>query len=224
MPVVIVKDLKKIYGSGATETIALSNAHVTVEKGQLVALLGPSGSGKTTLLTGIGLVNEPTGGYIEIAGTTVYDNGWAAIDLAAFRRKNIGFIFQHHNLLPFLSAYDNVNLMLHINGIKGKGASDKINETLDYLELGHRMHHFPYMLSGGENQRVAIARAVISDPEIILADEPTAALDTERGLKVMSMLKKIAREKNTGVIVVTHDKRMIDGFDFIYSLKDGAIV
>ncbi len=223
MPVVTVKNLSKIYGSGDTEITALKNADISVEKGQLVALLGPSGSGKTTLLTGIGLINEPTGGYIEIAGRPVYENGWADMDLAAFRRKNIGFIFQHHNLLPFLSAYDNVNLMLYINGISGKEAREKIGAMFEYLELGNRTNNFPYMLSGGENQRVAIARAVISNPEIILADEPTAALDTERGIKVMSMLKKIAREKNTGVIVVTHDKRMIEGFDVIYSLKDGVI-
>lgn len=223
MSVVTVKNLSKVYGSGETEIIALKCADISVEKGQLVALLGPSGSGKTTLLTGIGLINEPTSGYIEVAGRPVYENGWANMDLSEFRRKNIGFIFQHHNLLPFLSAYDNVNLMLNINGISGKEARKKIVDIFEYLGLGHRMNNFPYMLSGGENQRVAIARAVISNPEIILADEPTAALDTERGIKVMSMLKKIAREKNTGVIVVTHDKRMIEGFDVIYNLKDGVI-
>jgi len=224
MPAVIVKNLQKIYGSGETEITALNNANVTVDHGQLVALLGPSGSGKTTLLTAIGLINEPTKGFIEVAGAKVYEDKWAEIDLASFRRKNIGFIFQHHNLLPFLSAYDNVNLMLYINQIKGGEARKRIDEIFEYLEISNRINHFPYMLSGGENQRVAIARAIISNPEVILADEPTAALDTERGLKVMTMLKKIAREKNTAVIVVTHDKRMIDGFDAIYNLKDGNII
>lgn len=170
------------------------------------------------------MINEPSKGFIEIAGQKIYENKWLIKDLAKFRRNNIGFIFQHHNLLPFLTAYENVNLMLSINGIKGKEAKEKINEVFEYLDITNTLNKLPYMLSGGQSQRIAIARAVISNPRIILADEPTAALDTERGLKVMELLKKLAQEKNTGIIVVTHDKRMLEGFDKIYNLKDGKII
>lgn len=222
--IVHVEGVRKIFGQGDLAVEALRQVSFSVEPGELMALLGPSGSGKSTLLLCISLIQEPTSGLITMNGQKIYDNGWTGIDVRRFRRENIGFIFQAHNLIPFLNARDNIAIALEINGIKPKAARKRALELLDYLELSHRATALPATLSGGEQQRVAIGRALANSPSIILADEPTAALDTSRGTRVMELLKRIAREQRTAVITVTHDIRMIEGFDTIYHLADGALV
>jgi putative ABC transport system ATP-binding protein len=223
MSVVQVEGLKKVFGSGELAVTALQDVSFSVERGELMALLGPSGSGKSTLLLSISLILEPSAGRITINGQTIYDNAWTGIDVRRFRRENIGFIFQSHNLIPFLTARDNIAVALEINGIKGRKARSRADELLEYLELSHRVNALPANLSGGEQQRVAIGRALANSPPLILADEPTASLDTSRGTKVMEFLKRIADERQTAVIAVTHDVRMIEGFDTVYHLDDGRL-
>ncbi|HJV68665.1 ABC transporter ATP-binding protein [Ideonella sp.] len=223
MPVVEVENVSKTFGSGELAVQALKPCSFSVQEGELAALLGPSGSGKSTLLLSISLILEPSSGRIVIDGQTVYDNGWTGVDERAFRRRHIGFIFQQHNLIPFLTAQENVALMMQLNGIGRREAARRAKDLLGYLEIAHRADALPANLSGGEQQRVAIGRALANEPPLILADEPTAALDTERGSKVMAMLRKIARERHSAVITVTHDHRMIEGFDTVYHLDDGHL-
>ena len=223
MEVVRVENLTKVYGKGDAQTVALVDANLTVEQGELVALLGPSGSGKTTLLTSICCINEPTRGRIELDGACVYENGWTGVDVRAMRREKMGVIFQSYNLIPFLTVLENVELILSLNQVDRGEAQTRAVELLDYLEIGGRWHHYPSEISGGEQQRVAIARALANNPKVLLADEPTAALDTERGKIVMGLLRTLSREKNAAVIVVTHDVRMIEGFDRVYRIADGRI-
>jgi putative ABC transport system ATP-binding protein len=223
MDVVRVANLTKIYGHGDARTWALVDANLLVHEGELVALLGPSGSGKTTLLTSICGISQPTQGRIELDGACLYDNGWTGVDFRAVRRRKIGVIFQAYNLMPFLTVLENVSLILTINGIKDQEAERRALELLNYLEIEHRRHHYPGEISGGEQQRAAIARALANNPRLVLADEPTAALDTERGKIVMALLRRLSRERNTAVVVVTHDARMTEGFDRIYQMADGRI-
>ena len=223
--VVRLVNLRKVYGSGDTEVVALADANVTLREGEVSAVLGPSGSGKTTMLMCLGCIVEPTGGRMFIGGEEVYGDGvWKRRDLRRLRREKMGFIFQSHNLIPFLSILDNVVIASELVGTPKKEAARKGMELLEYLEVAHRADKFPATLSGGEMQRVAIARALVHDPSLILADEPTAALDTERGKKVVTLLKDLARKRGVGVIVVTHDVRMVEGFDRIYHMKDGSIL
>ena len=225
MYAVEVSKLTKIYGKGDTAVRAIADATLQVKPGELVAILGPSGSGKTTLLTAIGLINEPTHGKVVIDGTTVADEGWrSGLDLKKIRREKLGFIFQAHNLIPFLSAQENVMIALEINGVPKQAAQERAAELLAALNLGHRLGNYPSALSGGECQRVAIARALANRPKVILADEPTAALDTENGKNVMALLKKLAVENHSAILVVTHDHRMVEGFDRIFEVHDGRIV
>lgn len=220
-----VENLTKIYGKGETAVTAIANATLQVQPGELVAILGPSGSGKTTLLTAIGLINEPTHGKVVIDGTMVADEGWLpGLDLKRLRREKLGFIFQHHNLIPFLTALENVMVALEINHLSRTDAKSRATELLVSLNLGHRIESYPKALSGGEAQRVAIARALANNPKVILADEPTAALDTENGKNVMTLLKSLAVENHSAVLVVTHDHRMVEGFDRIFQVRDGRIV
>ncbi|MSN26910.1 MAG: ATP-binding cassette domain-containing protein [Geobacter sp.] len=220
-----VENLTKIYGKGVTAVTAIADATLQVKPGELVALLGPSGSGKTTLLTSIGLINEPTHGKVVIDGTMVADEGWVpGLDLKRLRREKLGFIFQAHNLIPFLTALENVMIALEINHMTRKEATVRATELLESLNLGHRLYNYPSALSGGEAQRVAIARAMANKPKVILADEPTAALDTENGKNVMALLKKLAVENNSAILVVTHDHRMVEGFDRIFHVNDGRLV
>jgi putative ABC transport system ATP-binding protein len=219
-----VENLTKIYGKGESAVTALADASIQVEPGELVAILGPSGSGKTTLLTSIGLINEPTHGKVIIDGTAVADEGWLpGIDLKRLRREKLGFIFQAHNLIPFLTALENVMIALEINHVTRGEAKVRATELLGALNLRHRLDNFPSALSGGEAQRVAIARALANKPKVILADEPTAALDTENGKNVMILLKKLALENHSAILVVTHDHRMVEGFDRIFHVNDGRI-
>jgi putative ABC transport system ATP-binding protein len=225
MYAVQIEGLTKIYGSGPTEVVALADASFKVEPGELVAILGPSGSGKTTLLTTIGLVTEPTRGRVLLDGEMIAEDGWPrGLDLKRIRREKMGFIFQAHNLIPFLTAVENVMIALENNGIPSREARRRSIEILESLGLGHRLDHYPALLSGGESQRTAIARALANQPRVILADEPTAALDTENGKNVMGLLKKLARENNSAILVVTHDQRMVEGFDRIFTVSDGRIV
>lgn len=219
-----VENLTKIYGKGHTEVVALADASLKVSPGELVAVIGPSGSGKTTMLTTIGLINEPTRGRVVLDGVTVVAGGWVpGLDLKRIRREKLGFIFQAYNLIPFLTAIENVMVSLDLNGVRGKQARVRAAELLDKLFLGPRMKNYPSELSGGEAQRVAIARALSNRPKVILADEPTAALDTDNGKNVMALLKKLAVEHHSAIMVVTHDSRMVEGFDRIYQVRDGRI-
>lgn len=225
MYAVQIEKLTKVYGSGDTEVVALSDATFDVAPGELVAILGPSGSGKTTLLTTIGLVTEPTRGRVVLDGELIVENGWpAGLDLKRVRREKLGFIFQHHNLIPFLTTVENVMIALENNGVRGSEARERSVALLQSLGLGHRLDHYPALLSGGESQRTAIARALANRPRVILADEPTAALDTENGKNVMRLLKKLAVENRSAILVVTHDRRMVEGFDRIFEVSDGRIV
>ncbi|MFC7411230.1 ABC transporter ATP-binding protein [Hydrogenophaga atypica] len=223
MAVVELTNVSQTFGEGELAVQALKPTSLSVEPGELVALLGPSGSGKSTLLLAISLIQPPTTGRIVIDGQTLYDNGPTGVDERAFRLRKIGFIFQQHNLIPFLTAQENVALMLQLNGASRRKAGRRAKDLLDYLEMGHRADSLPARLSGGEQQRVAIGRALANEPALILADEPTAALDTERGTKVMGLLRKIAQERRSAVITVTHDHRMIEGFDTVYHMDDGRM-
>lgn len=223
MAVVELTNVSQTFGEGELAVQALKPTSLSVAPGELVALLGPSGSGKSTLLLAISLIQPPTTGRIVIDGQTLYDNGPTGVDERAFRLRKIGFIFQQHNLIPFLTAQENVALMLQLNGASRREAGRRAKDLLDYLEMGHRADSLPARLSGGEQQRVAIGRALANEPALILADEPTAALDTERGTKVMGLLRKIAQERGSAVITVTHDHRMIEGFDTVYHMDDGRM-
>jgi putative ABC transport system ATP-binding protein len=223
MAVLEVERVSKTFGSGELAVQALKETSFAVEAGELAALLGPSGSGKSTLLLSISLILEPSTGRIVMNGREVYNGGWTGVDVRRFRRENIGFIFQQHNLIPFLTARENVALVMQLNGVGGREAARRAQELLEYLEIGQRAESLPANLSGGEQQRVAIGRALANQPPLVLADEPTAALDTDRGTKVMGLLRQIARERRSAVITVTHDRRMIEGFDTVYYLNDGRL-
>lgn len=215
--------LTKIYGSGNTEVVAMRDASMTVANGEVVALLGPSGSGKSTFLTAVGLINPPTSGSISIRGQLVLSGETAQTNLRSFRRRNIGFIFQKSNLIPFLSAVENVQIALELNGESAGEARRRALDLMQYLGVGDRADNLPSMLSGGQQQRVAVARALANRPSVILADEPTAALDSHRGRQVMELFARVAHEQGAGVIVVTHDHRALDVFDTIYEMEDGIM-
>jgi putative ABC transport system ATP-binding protein len=224
MPIVQVEGLRKVFGAGEGAVVALDQIDLKVEAGELLALLGPSGSGKSTLLLCISLIVEPTAGRIKVSGREVFAGGTSRVNARRYRRENIGFIFQTHNLIPFLNARDNVAVAIELSGASRRQARRRALELLHYLELGPRADATPDQISGGEQQRVAIARALANEPPIIFADEPTASLDSERGFRVMGLLKKIAKERNSAVIVVTHDERMIAGFDTVQRLRDGRFL
>jgi len=215
--------LTKVYGSGHTEVVAMREATVRVEAGACVALVGPSGSGKSTFLTAVGLINLPTSGRILIGGQLVVEGPHARIDARSFRRRSIGYLTQKANLIGFLTGRENVELPMHLNGVAAKAARRRANELLDYLGVAARAHGYPPELSGGEQQRVAIARALANEPSVVLADEPTGALDGSRGRQVVELFRKVAHEQGAAVIVVTHDHRTLDVFDAIYEMEDGVI-
>lgn len=215
--------LTKIYGTGNTEVVAMQDASMQVKRGEVVALLGPSGSGKSTFLTAVGLINPPTSGRISIRGNLVLDGAQAHTNLRSFRRRHIGFIFQKSNLIPFLSAVENVQIAMELNGETSTAARRRAMELMEYLGVGDRANNLPSMLSGGQQQRVAVARALANRPSVILADEPTAALDSQRGRQVMELFARVAHEQGAGVIVVTHDHRALDVFDTIYEMEDGLL-
>lgn len=215
--------LSKIYGRGNTEVVAMQAATVRVRQGEVVALLGPSGSGKSTFLTAVGLINPPTSGQIFIAGTLVVDGPRALTNLRTLRRTRIGYVFQKSNLIAFLSARENVQIALELNHFSRRQARQRALALLDELGVADRAESMPATLSGGQQQRVAVARALANQPSIILADEPTAALDSQRGRQVMALFARVAHEHGAGVIVVTHDHRALDVFDTLYTMEDGVI-
>jgi len=222
-PLVKLNNVSKHFGEGASRVDALREVSLEVYPGQVVGLLGPSGSGKTTLLNVIGCILEPSSGWVNLDGDVVYDGRWLRSDLRKLRLEKIGFIFQFHNLIPFLDATDNIALVLKLAGFDAAESKARAVELLDYLEVGHRKAAFPSQLSGGEAQRVAIARALANHPRIILADEPTAALDSVRAGIVMDLLRKVAAEQNAAILAVTHDEKIYDRFDYIFHLRDGRL-
>jgi putative ABC transport system ATP-binding protein len=223
-PLVRLEGISKHFGEGETRVDALRDVSLEVFPRQVVALLGPSGSGKTTLLNVIGCILDPSAGSMELDGELVLRDGeWQRGDLRRLRLDKIGFIFQFHNLLPFLDATDNVAVVLQLAGADITTARKRAGELLNDLEVGHRKHAMPAKLSGGEAQRVAIARALANNPRIILADEPTAALDSKRAGIVMDLLRKLAVEHDAAIIAVTHDEKIFDRFDRIFQLRDGRL-
>ncbi len=221
--VVRIERLSKHFGQGSARVDALRDVTMEVLPGQVVGLMGPSGSGKTTLLNCIACIMEPSSGRLTLDSEVVYDERWLKSDLRRLRLDKIGFIFQYPNLLPFLDGSDNVAVVLHLAGFNAAAARTRAIELLDYLEVGHRKHALPKQLSGGEAQRVAIARALANKPRIILADEPTAPLDSVRARIVMDLLRRIAVDQNAAIIVVTHDEMILDRFDHIFRLRDGRL-
>jgi len=218
-----VKGVAKHFGEGETRVDALRDVDLQVRAGEVIALLGPSGSGKTTLLNVIGCILAPSAGKVTLDGETVFDGQWLRHDLRRLRLDKIGFIFQTHNLLPFLTAEENVAVVLHLAGWSVEKGQARVRELLDYLEVSRRAAAKPALLSGGEAQRVAIARALANRPRIILADEPTAALDGKRAGLVMDLLRKLAVEQEACIVTVTHDEKIFDRFDRLIHLRDGRL-
>lgn len=219
-----VKNLVKNFGKDENLVKVIENASFEIQKGEVVALIAPSGAGKTTLLMMIGCVLEPTSGEIWLGENMVYQDKWIAKDTRRIRREKIGFIFQAHYLIPFLNVLENITLLPQANKVSEADAKKKAMELLEYLEIADKAYNMSSQLSGGQNQRVAIARALANNPEIILADEPTAALDAERSVSVIKMLKKIAIEQNVAIITVTHDERILPYCDRIMKIQNRGIV
>ncbi len=214
--------LRKRYGSGDTAVDALKKVDMHVAPGEVVGLIGPSGSGKTTLLKCLGAVIEPTAGKMILGDDVIYDDGWKVKDLRALRRDRIGFVFQAPYLIPFLDVTDNVALLPMLAGIPNAEARKRAIELFKALDVEHRAKAMPSQLSGGEQQRVAIARGLVNRPPVILADEPTAPLDSERALAVIRILNDMAKKFETAIIVVTHDEKIIPTFKRIYHIRDGV--
>ena len=219
---ILIQGLKKRYGSGDTAVDALKTVDMRVAPGEVVGLIGPSGSGKSTLLKCLGAVIEPTAGKMILGDDVIYDDGWKVKDLRALRRDRIGFVFQAPYLIPFLDVTDNVALLPMLAGMPNTEARKRAIELFRALDVEHRAKAMPSQLSGGEQQRVAIARGLVNHPPVILADEPTAPLDSERALAVIRILNDMAKRFETAIIVVTHDEKIIPTFKRIYHIRDGA--
>ncbi len=219
-----IEGLRKVYGKGDSAVEALKNVNLSVAPGEVVGLVGPSGSGKSTLLKCLGAIIEPTSGRMTLGDDVIYDHGWKVSDLRALRRDRIGFIFQAPYLIPFLDVTDNVALLPMLAGISNPAARARALELLTALDVQHRAKAQPSQLSGGEQQRVSIARALANHPPVILADEPTAPLDSERALGVMRILQQMAHQFQAAIIVVTHDEKIIPTFKRIYHIRDGQTV
>lgn len=217
-----IEGLKKRYGEGDTAVDALKHVDMTVAPGEVVGLIGPSGSGKSTLLKCLGAIIEPTAGRMTLGEDVIYDDGWKIPDLRALRRDRIGFVFQAPYLIPFLDVTDNVALLPMLAGRSNSESRQRAMELFTALDVAHRAKAMPSQLSGGEQQRVSIARALVNRPPVILADEPTAPLDSERALTVIRILNNMARKFETAIIVVTHDEKIIPTFKRIYHIRDGV--
>ncbi len=217
-----IKGLRKRYGSGETAVDALKMVDMHVAPGEIVGLFGPSGSGKSTLLKCLWAVIEPTAGQMMLGDDIIYDDGWKVKDLRALRRDRIGFVFQAPYLIPFLDVTDNVALLPMLAGKPNAEARKRAIELFKALDVDHRAKAMPSQLSGGEQQRVAIARGLVNRPPVILADEPTAPLDSERALAVIRILNDMAQKFETAIIVVTHDEKIIPTFKRIYHIRDGV--
>jgi putative ABC transport system ATP-binding protein len=221
---IVIENLRKVYGQGDTAVEALKDVNMTVGPGEVVGLVGPSGSGKSTLLKCLGAIIEPTAGRMVLGGKVIYDGSWKIPDLRTLRRDSIGFVFQAPYLIPFLDVTDNVALLPMLAGLSNAQARSRALELLTALDVAHRAQAQPSQLSGGEQQRVSIARALANRPPVILADEPTAPLDSERALGVMQILNQMAQQSQAAIIVVTHDEKIIPTFKRIYHIRDGRTV
>lgn len=221
-PTLMAEGIHKELGSGAGLVHALKGVSLELAPGELTLLMGPSGSGKTTLLSILGCIMTQTSGEVAIAGENVA--GYDVEQLAKVRRDHIGFIFQSYNLFPTLNALENVRIAMDVRGMKGFAATSRCEDVLRDVGLGKRLMNYPGNLSGGEQQRVAVARAIAASPSIVLADEPTAALDGENGHAVMALLARIAKEQNRSVLAVTHDPRTLGYADRVIRIEDGRIV
>ncbi|MBL0222721.1 MAG: ABC transporter ATP-binding protein [Xanthomonadales bacterium] len=217
-----IEGLSKRYGEGTTAVHALKDVNLHVDAGEVVGLIGPSGSGKSTLLKCLGAVIDPTAGRMILGDEVIYDNGWKVRDLRALRRDKIGFVFQAPYLIPFLDATDNVALLPMLAGVPNAAARARALELLTALDVQHRAQAMPAELSGGEQQRVSIARGLVNQPPVILADEPTAPLDSARAMAVVRILNDMARKYATAIIVVTHDEKIIPTFKRIYHIREGV--
>ena len=217
-----IEGLRKRYGKGDTAVDALKCVDMAVAPGEVVGLIGPSGSGKSTLLKCLGAIIEPSAGRMTLGAEVIYDNKWKINDLRALRRDKIGFVFQAPYLIPFLNVTDNVALLPMLAGTSNRESRRQAVALLQALEVEHRADAMPSQLSGGEQQRVAIARGLVNRPPVILADEPTAPLDSERALAVIRILNEMAQKFGTAIIVVTHDEKIIPTFKRIYHIRDGV--
>jgi putative ABC transport system ATP-binding protein len=221
-PVIEAADVVKVLGEGAGQVQALKGVSLAVTGGELALLMGPSGSGKTTLLSILGCMLSPSSGTVRVRGHST--SGLKPEELARLRRDHVGFVFQSYHLFPTLNATDNVRLVLDVRGERTSGATAKAKEALATVGLSHKVKSYPRELSGGEQQRVAIARAIVGDASVILADEPTAALDSENGHAIMEVLSQIAKDAARGVLVVTHDPRILPFANRVVRIEDGLIV
>jgi putative ABC transport system ATP-binding protein len=219
---ILIEKVRKRYGSGDTAVDALKEVNMRVAPGEVVGLIGPSGSGKSTLLKALGAVIDPSGGRMTLGDEVIYDDGWKISDLRALRRDKIGFVFQAPYLIPFLDVTDNVALLPMLAGVPNNASRQRARELLKALDVEHRANAMPSQLSGGEQQRVAIARGLVNRPPVILADEPTAPLDSARALTVIRILNNMAVKFGTAIIVVTHDEKIIPTFKRIYHIRDGV--
>ncbi|WP_053363380.1 ABC transporter ATP-binding protein [Bacillus sp. FJAT-27251] len=219
MNIVEVKNLSKVYGKGETAVKALDNVSFSVKKGEFVCIIGPSGSGKSTLLHMLGGVDRPTSGKVLIDQTDIYDLN--ETQLAIFRRRQIGLIYQFYNLIPILTVEENMTLPMLLD--EQKVDPNHLNKIVDILGLTNRLSHLPNQLSGGQQQRVSIGRALISNPAIILADEPTGNLDSKNSEEIMELLKMFNKTYNQTLIVITHDERIALQADRIISIEDGKV-
>lgn len=219
-----IENLRKVYGHGDTAVEALKSVNMQVSPGEVVGLVGPSGSGKSTLLKCLGAIIEPTSGRMTLGNEVIFEDGWKIPDLRTLRRDRIGFVFQAPYLIPFLNVTDNVALLPMLAGVPNEIARKRALELLSSLDVLHRAKAEPSQLSGGEQQRVSIARALANKPPVILADEPTAPLDSERALSVIRILNDMARLAQTAIIVVTHDEKIIPTFKRLYHIRDGQTV
>ena len=218
-PAVAARNLTKTYGEGETAVRALRDATFVVPEGEFVVLLGPSGSGKTTLLNQVGALENPTGGSLQVRGRELVGLGESG--RTEYRRQTIGFVFQFYNLVPTLTALENVALMAEATGTDAEGRAARV---LEEVGLGDRLDHFPGQMSGGEQQRVSIARGLVKDPPLMLCDEPTGALDVDTGKSVLALLRGITGEERRTVFLVTHNSTIARMADRVIHLRDGEIV
>lgn len=221
MAILELRNVTKVYGEGSRAVTALAGASISVSEGELVAIVGPSGSGKTTMLSIAGALLHPTSGTAKVNGTDI--STLSTTGMADLRLREIGFVLQSSNLVPFLRARDQWGVIAYLARIPRKEANQRAQELLDTLGMADRAGHYPEELSGGERQRVAIARALMNDPSLILADEPTANLDSKRGHQVVEMLARMAREGGKACVIVTHDERLLDLVDRVYRIEDGVL-
>jgi putative ABC transport system ATP-binding protein len=221
LPAISISHLNHYYGTGELQKQVLFDINLQIERGEIIIMTGPSGSGKTTLLTLMGSLRSIQDGNLSILGSELLH---ADKEKMTLTRRNIGYIFQAHNLLNFLTVYQNVEMSLEIQDVSGEEADSRIRDILAAVGLQERMDYYPSNLSGGQKQRAAIARALVSQPKIILADEPTAALDKKSGRDVVEIMEKLAKEQGCTILLVTHDNRILDLADRIIYMEDGKLV